>query len=168
MDFYNDFPALVERGKNIRAIIMHLRTDPTNGQPKIFTNVEGTPLYPEVVNLHNLIFTQDFQDSEEDYVFHFIINLLEQCCTSPKLPMIVIRNIWHHLKQLVDNEKIKLTEKQKIYAHGKIEKIRVGILFEFVKHLRIENISQNYFENLARFYLEKALYPEASTLIVDF
>jgi|688.fasta_scaffold244550_1 hypothetical protein len=57
MDFYNDFPALVERGKNIRAIIMHLRTDPTNGQPKIFTNVEGTPLYPEVVNLHNLIFT---------------------------------------------------------------------------------------------------------------
>ena len=69
---------------------------------------------------------------------------------------------------MVDNEKIKLTEKQKIYAHKKIEKIRVGILFEFVKHLRIENISQDYFENLVRFHLEKALYDEASTLIVDF
>lgn len=86
----------------------------------------------------------------------------------PKLPMLAIRNIWYHLKYLIDNEKIKLTEKQKIFAHSKIEKLRVGILFEYVKHLRIENIPQDYFENLARSNLKKDFYLEASTLIVDF
>ena len=97
-DFTNDFPALLERGKNIRAILMHLRTDETTGRSKLINNAEGFPLHPEVKNVHQLIYTKDLYCSEDDYVFYFTINLLEHCCIRLEVPLIVIRIAWNHLK----------------------------------------------------------------------
>jgi hypothetical protein len=97
-DFTNDFPALLERGKNIRAILMHLRTDAITGRSKLITNDEGFPLHPEVKNVHQLIYTKELFGSEDDYVFYFTINLLEHCCIRPEVPLIVIRIAWNHLK----------------------------------------------------------------------
>lgn len=69
---------------------------------------------------------------------------------------------------MIDDDKLKLTENHKKFAQTKIDKIRAEIVFEFVKHLRIENLAPDYFENLVRSHLENGLYPEASTLIVKF
>ena len=90
---------------------MHLRTDAATGKPKFITNSEGFPLKPEVANMHELIFTQNLHESEDDYAFHFTINLIEHCCSRPKVPLHAIRNIWLYLKKLIDDDNIKLTEK---------------------------------------------------------
>ena len=110
-DFTNDFPALLERGKNTRAILLYLRTDATTGKSKLITNADGNPLHPEVKNVHQLIYTKELYETEDDYVFYFTINLLEHCCVRNEVPLIVIRIAWNHLKQLIDDDKLKLTEK---------------------------------------------------------
>ena len=86
-DFTNDFPAILERGKTIRRILLKLR----DGNPNCDVNKDGAPLNPEVRNVHQLILTKNLCDSEDAYAFHFTMNLLEACSLKSQVPLLIIR-----------------------------------------------------------------------------
>jgi hypothetical protein len=71
-DFATDLPAVLERGKAIRSIIIKLR----GGTSKCELNKNGAPVTSEVRNVQQLIFTKELYDTVDEYVFHFIMNLL--------------------------------------------------------------------------------------------
>jgi hypothetical protein len=66
-DYTNDFPAVVERGKQIRKILVKMRGD----SPACPLNTNGAPVAPEIRNVQQLIFTKNLYDSEQEYVFYF-------------------------------------------------------------------------------------------------
>jgi hypothetical protein len=65
-DFTNDYPAVLQRGKSIRSIIVKLR----GGTPKCELNKNGAPVTPEIRNVQQLIFTKYLHDTEYVYIFH--------------------------------------------------------------------------------------------------
>ena len=46
-DYTNDFPALIERGKSIRKVIVKMR----GGEPTCPLNEKGAPINPEIRNI---------------------------------------------------------------------------------------------------------------------
>jgi len=92
-DFSNDFPAVLKRGLLVRKIILHLR----GGNPIPKKDKSGQVIDPEVKYVHQLIYTKDLYDNENDYVFYFTINLLEACSLRYNIPVLVIRIALNHL-----------------------------------------------------------------------
>jgi len=74
VDFTIDLPAVVERGKAIRRVLLHTGTQRSGS-----------------------ILTQDLTDSEEGYVFNFLIELLDEVCSS-ELTMFIVRTVWNYLR----------------------------------------------------------------------
>lgn len=163
-DFTNDLPAILDRAKLIRRVLLHIRAqNPELGQFK--ADLDEC----EVKNVQKLIYTSDLCGSEEDYLFYFILNLIESCCVRPEVPLIVIRIAWNHLKSLIDEEKIKITNLHKKFALERIDKIRAEIVHEFYKHMQLQNeVAPDYFEKLIVNHIENNRFGEAATLIIKF
>lgn len=71
-DFTNDLPAVIERGKTVRSIIVKSR----GGTAKCELNKNGAPVAPEIRNVQQLILTKDLYETVDEYVFNFTMNLL--------------------------------------------------------------------------------------------
>lgn len=154
-DFTTDFPALLERGKSVRTILIHLRESGAIKSTNKQTNKDGALINPEIKNVQQLIFSKELYETEDDYVFYFTINLVEHCCLRPEVPLLVIRIAWNFIKQAIENNRLKLTENHKQFAISKIEKMRAEIVFEFVHNLGINNkIDPDYFEKLIENHIE--------------
>lgn len=62
-DFTTDFPAVLERGKLVRAILLHLRLESSLGMnKKPHTNSDCNSFIHEVKNKNQLIFSKDLYD----------------------------------------------------------------------------------------------------------
>jgi hypothetical protein len=104
-DFTNDLPAILERGKLVRKVLLHVRSQNPTGDSDMKPDID---MESEVKNVSKLIYTSALYDSEGDYLFYFILNLIESCCARNEVPLIVIRIAWNHLKNLIDEEKVKI------------------------------------------------------------
>jgi hypothetical protein len=91
----------------VRKVLVHVRSQNplTNGQIKADIEMES-----EVKNVNKLIYTSCLHDSEADYLFYFIVNLIESCCARIEVPLVVIRIAWNHLKVLIEEDKIKINQ----------------------------------------------------------
>jgi hypothetical protein len=75
-DFTNDYPAVLERGKQIRNTLIKMR----GGKHLCELNQNGAPVNPEIRNVHQMIFTKNLCETEDEYIFNFTLGLLESCC----------------------------------------------------------------------------------------
>ena len=165
-DFTNDLPAIIERAKQVRKVLVYIRQQNPEGRSDLKADVD---MESEVKGVHKLIYTKDLYDNEGDYLYYFLLNLMESCCVRNEVPLIVIRITWNHLKSLIDEEKIKLTPAHKQFAVERLDKIRAEIVHEFHKHLQLEAlVSADYFEKLITAHLDNLRYAEATTLIIKF
>jgi hypothetical protein len=89
----------------------------------------------EFKDVNNLIYTKDLYENEGDYLFYFLMNMIDSCCVCKGLPLIVIRNIWFHLKSLIDEKNIKVSHAHKQFTAERLDKIRAEIVHEFHKYL---------------------------------
>lgn len=164
-DFTNDFPAVIERGKQIRKIILKMR----DGNPKCTLNQNGAPENPEIRNVHQLIFTKHLCESEDAYIYHFTINLIEACCGKYEVPLLIIRIAINHVGILISDGKLELTQEMRGIAKEKLGSLRAEVVFDFVKQLGLKSIvSDNYFLELAQENYDNARFAEAAVLIIKF
>jgi hypothetical protein len=123
----------------------------------------------EFTDVKNLIYTKDLYDNEGDYLFYFLMSMIESCCVCKGLPLIVIRNTWFHLKSLIDEENIKVSHAHKQFTAERLDKIRAEIVNEFYKHLQLDAfVSHDYFEKMTQLHLDKFRFADATYLIVNF
>lgn len=165
-DFTNDLPAILERAKQIRKVLTFVRSQNPSGSGDLKPDVETES---EVKNMNKLIYTSQLCENEGDYLFFFLLNLIESCCARPEVPLIVIRIAWNQLKLLIDEDKIKIKLEHQQFAIERLDKIRTEIVHEFYKHLQLQNhVSTDYFEELVRVHIENTRFAEASNLIIRF
>ena len=145
-DFTNDFPAILERGKTIRRILLKLR----DGNPNCDVNKDGAPLNPEVRNVHQLILTKNLCDSEDAYAFHFTMNLLEACSLKSQVPLLIIRIAINYIGILISESKLNLSPQLQQIAKEKLGCLRAEVVYDFVKLLGLSQIVDGkYFLQLA-------------------
>lgn len=88
-EFTNDLPAILERGKAVRKVLIRLRmqrkelekaseTELKKQSFEVELDQNGAPLNPEVKNVSSLIYCRKLYDTEDDYVFHYTLNFLEE------------------------------------------------------------------------------------------
>jgi len=53
--------------------------------------------------VHQLIFTKELFNSEDDYTFYFTINLLEACSVRYNVPVMIIRIALNHLGFMIQD-----------------------------------------------------------------
>ena len=146
-DFTNDFPAVLERGVQIRRVLLKMR----GGVDKCELNSDGYPVSPEVRNVHQLIFTKQLCATEDLYILLFTLNLLEACCQKPEVPLLVVRIAINHIGILVCDGKLKMTEEMRALAMEKLEVLRAEVVFDFVKHMGLGAVvKEDYFLQLAK------------------
>ena len=107
-DFANDFPAVLNRGLLIRKILLYMRKE-HGGLPQKDQN--GAIINPEVRQVHQLIFTKEQYDSEDDFSFFFTINLLEACSLRCNVPVLVIRIALNHLGFMIADGAVSIQPK---------------------------------------------------------
>jgi len=168
-DFTVDFPAILERAKQVRLVLMLNRRHNNNGKGGIELDKNGYAISPELKNVQQLIFTKKTYDSEDDYVIHFTLNVLEACSIRPEVPLLVIRIALNHLHILLNDGKLVLSEACKKSAIEKLDKMRPDVVFEYVRHLQLSQLTApDYFEKLAQDHIDHARYAEAAILIIKF
>jgi len=168
-DFTVDFPAILERAKKVRLVLMLNRRHNNNGKGGIELDKNGYAISPELKNVQQLIFTKKTYDSEDDYVIHFTLNVLEACSIRPEVPLFVIHIALQHLHILLRDGKLVLSEACKKSAIEKLDKIRPDVVFEYVRYLQLSQLTApDYFEKLAQDHIDHARYAEAAVLIIKF
>jgi len=165
-DFTNDLPAILERGKLVRKVLVHIRKQ----NPEIPTHLkDDVEIESEVKNVSKLIYTKDLYETEADYLYYFLMNLVECCSVRPEVPLVVIRIAWNHLKSLIDDEKIIINKEQQKFAIERLDKIRADIVHEVYKHMQLQAlVAPDFFEKLIEAHIENSRLAEASTLIIKF
>lgn len=163
-DYTNDFPAVIDRGKHIRQVLVKMR-----GGPTCPLNQNGAPVNPEVRNVQQLIFTKNLYDSEEEYVFYFSMQLLEACCIKQEVPQLVIRIMINTLGTFINEGKLTLSASMKNYAKDKLSNLRAEVVFDFVKAMQMNSIvNEDYFFKLAQENIENNKFAEAAIIITKF
>jgi hypothetical protein len=165
-DFTNDLPAILERAKLVRKVLVYIRQQNPEGNALHKADVD---MESEVKGVHKLIYTKDLYENEGDYLYYFLINMMESCCVRNEVPLVVIRIMWNHLKSLIDEEKIKVALAHRQFATERLDKIRAEIVHEFHRHLQLEVlIPPDYFEKLIQVHIDNSRFAEATTLIIKF
>jgi hypothetical protein len=145
-EFTNDLPAIIDRAKLIRRVLLYVRSLKPTVKGNIKPDIETEQ---EVKNVHKLIYTSDLYPTEGDYLFYFLLNLIESCCARVEVPLLVIRIAWNQLKNLVEDDKVKLTPIHQKFAVERLDKIRAEVVHEFYKHLKLSSlVSPSYFEKM--------------------
>lgn len=158
-DFATDFPAIVTRGCQLRSILQFIRDKNGNNTGEYILNADGAVENPEVRGVQHLILTKKLHPTESDWVFYFIVNVLEAACQRPELPVIVIKITVNIMKIMIDEGKLKLTEEHRTDAIPRLPNIRPDVVFDFVKVLGLsDKIEPDYFEKLATEHLENKRY----------
>ena len=85
---------MLNRGVLIRKILLHLRKDQGG---TVLKDTNGAVVNPEVRQVHQLIFTKELYQTEDDYIFYFTIDLLEACSIRYNVPVLIIRIALNHL-----------------------------------------------------------------------
>ena len=133
-DFANDFPAVLNRGVLIRKILLHMRKEEGGALVK---DSNGAILNPEVRQVHQLIFTKELYETEDDYVFYFTIDLLEACSIRYNVPVLVIRIALNHLGFMIQDGAVTIKPEHQKYAMDKLGAIRSEVIHDYVKHLKL-------------------------------
>ena len=63
---------------------------------------------PEVRQVHQLIFTKELYQTEDDYIFYFTIDLLEACSIRYNVPVLVIRIALNHLGFMIQDGAVSI------------------------------------------------------------
>lgn len=99
--------------------------------------------------MHQLIFTKELHQSDDDYSFFFTINLLEACSIRYNVPVLVIRIALNHLGFMIQDGAVTIKPEHQKYAMDKLQSIRSEVIHDYVKHLKLQ-VSSEYFEGLTR------------------
>ena len=165
-DFFYNLPAILKRAKLVRKVLVFIKQQ--NPECGALYKAEAD-IESEVKGVHKLIYTKDLYDNEGEYLYYFLMNMIESCCLSKEVPLLVIRIALDHLKQLIDEEKIQLSHSYKEFAVYRLDKIRAEIVHEFYKLLQLEALTPpDYFEKLIQAHFKNSRFAEATHLIVNF
>lgn len=144
-DFTSDFPAVLERGKQIRSLLLKMNTQ----------------------EVGHLILTKKMCTTEHEYVFYFTVQLLEYCCLKSEVPLLVNRVLVNTLGKLVKGG-LQLSKEMKEFSKDLLYSMRAEIVFDFVKAVNLDNVTDEYFLELAQYNLDSGKLNEAAVMILKF
>jgi len=82
--------------------------------------------------------------SEDDYIFHFAINLISACSLKFNVPVLVIRIALNHLNFLIQDGAVTIKQQHQQFAMQKLGSIRSEVIHDYVKYLKLQ-VSSEYF-----------------------
>ena len=164
-DFTNDFPAVLDRGKKLRKVLIKLRGGDFNCE----MNQHGAPVAPEIRNVHQLILTKQLYATEAEYIFYFTLQLIEACCIKQEVPQLVIRIMINTMGNMVNEGSLVLSKEMVAFAKNKLGSLRAEVVFDFVKAMHMnDTVDDNYFFKLAQDNITNGKFAEAAIIITKF
>jgi hypothetical protein len=136
--------AIVNRGVLIRNILLYLQT---SHQP---------------INLPVSIYTQSLHETESDYLFYLLLNLIISC------PVFKISSYCNlRLYDLLESKEFVVDEQHQQFVLDRIDKIKAGMLHKLTTKLKLA-IQQSYFLERAKNHIKAQQLDDAAIIINDF
>jgi len=84
--------------------------------------------------------TEAADPTEDDYVLHFSLNLLKECCLNEKVPPIIPRMLLNNLAIKISSCELTMQPRHQQWAMEIFDKVRSDLVPDFITKLKIGSL----------------------------